>query len=69
MERLTIEEIIEHCKRKVEIIEKIFNPEILQKEDMHLGFMKEYWEHRQVAEYLEELKILRKLRKLENQDG
>jgi len=49
MERLTIEEIIEHCKRKVEIIEKIFNPEILQKEDMCLDFMKEYWEHRQVA--------------------
>ena len=69
MERLTIEEIIEHCKRKVEMIEKIFNPEILQKEDMHFDFMKEYWEHKQVATYLQELKTLRKLRGLENQDG
>lgn len=61
MERLTIDEIIKHCKRKVEIAEKIFNSEILQNEDMHFDFMKEYWEHKQVAEYLEELKVLREL--------
>lgn len=68
MERLTIDEIIEHCKRKVKIYEEMFNSEILQNEDMHFNFMKEYWEHKQVAKYLEELKVLRELNE-RNQDG
>lgn len=48
MEKLTIEEIIEHCERKVNGIARY-------RKD------KEYWEHKQVKEYLEELKRYKEL--------
>ena len=60
-ERLTIYEIIEHCKRKVRKIESMFRKEHLESD--HCGvadiIQKEYWEHRQVANYLRELQQYR----------
>ena len=57
MERLTIEEIIEHCKRHTERMEN--HSGRMQLEETPIGnsnIMKQYWEHRQVAEWLEQLK-------------
>lgn len=56
MERLTIDEIIAHCGRNVERNEKTMSREQFETGDMSSWFMKEYWEHRQVIEYLNELK-------------
>ena len=56
MERLTVDEIIEHCKRKTEKYEYLNGANKLENSDISLNFIKEYWEHRQVKEYLEELK-------------
>ena len=61
MERLTIDEIIEHCKRKIEKYEYLNGATTLENTDISLSFIKEYWEHRQVKEYLEELKQYRDL--------
>lgn len=47
-EKLTIDEIIEHCERQVKRLE-------------NLRHEKEYWEHKQVKGYLEELKRYRKM--------
>lgn len=55
MERLTIDEIIEHCDRKAEIYEKVCGVKYLETKGMDTG-IKEYWEHKQVAEYLKKLK-------------
>jgi len=55
MERLTIDEIIEHCDRKAEIYEKVCGVKYLETKGMDTG-IKEYWEHKQVAEYLRKLK-------------
>ena len=55
MERLTIDEIIEHCDRKTRIYEKACGVKYLETEVMGNG-IKEYWEHKQVAEYLKKLK-------------
>ena len=55
MERLTIDEIIEHCDRKVEKYEKACGVKYLETTVMGNG-IKEYWEHKQVAEYLKKLK-------------
>ena len=55
MERLTIDEIIEHCDRKTEMYEKVCDIEYLEKTTMN-NPIKEYWEHKQVAEYLRKLK-------------
>ena len=61
MERLTINEIIEHCKRKVDHIEKTFRRSHLESENCGVAdiIYKEYWEHRQVAEWLEELQAFK----------
>lgn len=55
MERLTIDEIIEHCDRKVEKYEKVCDVNYFETTVMGNG-IKEYWEHKQVAEYLKKLK-------------
>ncbi len=61
MERLSIEEIIEHCKRKRETFEKVNGVEMLENKDISDTFIREYWEHRQVAEYLSELQQYRSI--------
>ena len=61
MERLTIDEVIEHCKRKTSRYENLNGINTLETADISLSFIKEYWEHRQVKEYLEELKRYRDL--------
>ena len=61
-ERLTIDEIIGHCERHTERFETYSSR--MQLEETPVGdsnYMKEYWEHRQVAEYLKELKQYREL--------
>lgn len=55
MERLTIDEIIEHCDRKTGMYEKACDVKNLETAVMGNG-IKEYWEHKQVAEYLRKLK-------------
>lgn len=55
MERLTIDEIIEHCDRKTGMYEKACDVKHLETAVMGNG-IKEYWEHKQVAEYLRKLK-------------
>ena len=61
MERLTIDDVIEHCKRKTKKYENLNGVNTLETADISLSFIKEYWEHRQVKEYLEELKRYRDL--------
>ena len=55
MERLTIDEIIEHCDRKTEMYEKACDVKYLETTTMN-NPVKEYWEHKQVAEYLRKFK-------------
>ena len=55
MERLTIDEIIEHCDRKTEMYEKVCDIKYLETTTMN-NTIKEYWEHKQVAEYLRKFK-------------
>ena len=55
MKRLTIDEIIEHCDRKTEMYEKACDVKYLETATMN-NPIKEYWEHKQVAEYLRKLK-------------
>ncbi len=55
MERLTIDEIIEHCDRKTGMYEKACDIKYLETTTMN-NPIKEYWEHKQVAEYLRKLK-------------
>lgn len=54
MERLTIDEIIEHCDRKTRMYEKACDIKYL--ETTMNNSVKEYWEHKQVAEYLRKFK-------------
>ena len=61
MDRLTIDEVIEHCKRTTSRYENLNGINTLETADISLSFIKEYWEHRQVKEYLEELKRYRDL--------
>nr|DAF49826.1 MAG TPA: hypothetical protein [Myoviridae sp. ctBbR2] len=56
MGKLTIDEIIGHCKRKAEQYERLFGKERLETTPLISSTIKEYWEHRQVAEYLRKLK-------------
>lgn len=56
MEKLTIDEIIGHCKRKTEQYEQMFGKERLETMPLNSSAIKEYWEHRQVAKYLRKLK-------------
>ena len=60
MERLTIDEIIKHCDRKTEMYEKACDIKYLETTDMN-NSIKEYWEHKQVAEYLKQLKEYQQL--------
>jgi hypothetical protein len=55
MERLTIDEIIEHCDRKTRMYEKACDIKYLETTTMN-NPIKEYWEHKQVAKYLRKLK-------------
>ena len=55
MERLTIDEIIEHCDRKTGMYEKAYDIKHLETTTMN-NTTKGYWEHKQVAEYLRKLK-------------
>ena len=61
MERLTIDEIIEHCERTIQRFESFSSREKCEKWNVDTQYGKEYWEHRQVKEYLEELKRYRGL--------
>ena len=61
MERLTIDEVIEHCKRTTAKYENLNGVNMLETADISFSLVKEYWEHRQVKEYLEELKRYRDL--------
>jgi hypothetical protein len=56
MEKLTIDEIIGHCERKTEQYERFYKREYLETMLLTSSAIKEYWEHRQVAEYLRKLK-------------
>lgn len=59
-ERLSIDEIISHCERKVAALKDIFGEEkIAQMPIQGAAVAKEYWEHKQVAAYLRELKAIR----------
>lgn len=62
MERLTIEEVIAHCKRTTERYERNNPVSELETGDMSGYYIKEYWEHRQVKEWLTELEEYRSLR-------
>lgn len=56
MSRLTIDDVIGHCNRHTERTEKHMSRETLENMPIEENsFIKEYWEHRQVAEWLEEL--------------
>lgn len=59
MERLSIDEIIEHCEKQIQRFEQLNGINTLETADLLHTFIKEYWEHRQVKEYLEELKNYR----------
>lgn len=59
-ERMTIEEIIDHCKRKTEMYEKGVPADYFDVTPM-TNSVKKYWEYKQIAEYLEELLKYRKL--------
>lgn len=59
MNKLKIDEIIDHCKRKTKAYEQLNGIKELESADISNTFIREYWEHRQVAEYLEELKQYR----------
>lgn len=57
MERLSLDEVIAHCNRYTERMES--HSGRMQLEETPIGnsdIMKQYWEHRQVAEWLEQLK-------------
>ena len=60
MERLAIDEIIEHCERKTKLYEEVGKSTYFETTEL-TDAIKEYWEHRQVKEYLEELKRYRDL--------
>lgn len=56
MERLSIDEVIAHCNRQTRDYERLNGKAELENADISLNFIKQYWEHRQVAEWLRELK-------------
>ena len=53
--RLTIEEVIEHCEKTEKVWERRFTRDKLCEEPLENNFVKQYWEHKQVAEWLREL--------------
>lgn len=54
--RLSIDEVIEHCDKKCSSAERCWGRNHLETCSMNNYYAKEYWEHRQVAEWLKELK-------------
>lgn len=56
MERLSMDEVIAHCKRHTNRAEELNSKALLETGSMEPFFMKEYWEHRQVGEWLTKLK-------------
>ena len=60
MERLTIDEIIQHCENKTFLYETVGRNIDFETTEL-TDAIKEYWEHKQVKEYLEELKRYRDL--------
>lgn len=61
MGKLTIDEIIGHCERKTEQYERFYKREYLEAMPLTSSVIKEYWEHKQVAEYLKKLKEYQQL--------
>lgn len=61
MGKLTIDEIIGHCERKTEQYERLFGKERLETTPLISSVIKEYWEHKQVSEYLKKLKEYQQL--------
>lgn len=60
VERLSVDKIIDHCERRVAALEDIFGKKkILQMPIQGAAVAKEYWEHKQVADYLKELRAIR----------
>ena len=57
MERLSIDEVIAHCNRQTRDYEILNGKTELENADISLNFIKQYWEHRQVAEWLKQLKV------------
>ena len=57
--RLSIDEVIAHCNRRVERFESFSSRENCENWSLDSQYGKEYWEHRQVAEWLEEIKVYR----------
>lgn len=60
MERLTIDEVIEHCRRTCENTEMLAIARGQEQSDIT---SKNYWEHYQVEEWLKELKEYREAKK------
>lgn len=56
VERLSVDEIIDYCERRVTALEDMFSKEKIAR---IAAVAKEYWGHKQVAAYLRELKQLR----------
>ena len=63
-EVLSIDEIIGHCKRQVQRFEDWYGRGYFETASLELTATKEYWEHKQVAQYLEELKRYREAEEL-----
>lgn len=59
--KLTIDEVIEHCETHIEVGERVFTKEELNIEPFMNNSIKQYWEHKQVAEWLRELEQYRVL--------
>ena len=59
MERLSIDEVIEHCERKVDQIEKFEDIETLVIACIDTFPINDYWRYKQTKEWLEELKSYR----------
>ena len=58
-EILSIDEIIGHCKRQVQRFDDRYGYGYFETASLESTATKEYWEHKQVAKYLEELKSYR----------
>ena len=58
-EVLSIDEIIGHCKRQVQRFDGRYGYGYFETASLESTATKEYWEHKQVAQYLEELKRYR----------
>ena len=60
VERLSVDEIIDRCERRVAALEDIFGKEKIARMPIQgAAVAKEYREHKQVAAYLKELRAIR----------